>query len=338
MHKKIIAILAAILAVMVCVVTFDQFSGKQPTKSANGEPVVYSLDGENLTASQYYELLDKNVGDSVLVNAFHRAVLSNYPTTDEIKETASAQAAAVISNFSQQYPDNYKEVIGNVLRSSGYRGFDDLQEYLENTSKSNAMLDEYLTSHIDDLKIRKINYILIKFENIESGTDHSEPTLDEQNRMAAVDAMFEEGKEFEEVATTLSEDPSTAANGGYLGIIDKNTTDLDDAFTEAALALEDGAVSDWVFSENFGYFRIKNTGSTAAAFAEPEKTATEDESTPASPFQSLCDTWDAGVYDKMLWEKAEEYGVTFKDDATKNRIYRLLGLSDETVEESGEGE
>ena len=103
----------------------------------------------------------------------------------------------------------------------------------------------------DDLRIRQISYILVKFEDSANVT--AEPTDDEKARMKAVDDALASGT-FADAAIAHSEDDSSAPDGGNLGIIDKNASSLDAAFLEASLALKEGETSDWIRSENFGYF------------------------------------------------------------------------------------
>ena len=162
--------------------------------------------------------------------------------------------------------------------------------------------------------------------------------------MDAVDMMLaEEGTTFEDVAREHSEDASTAPDGGYLGIIDAYTTSLDPAFTEAALSLKEDEVSDWVYSENFGWFRIKNAGSTPERFSEPENEPTEG-AEPGSPFDSLIGTFDKEIFDRAIIATAEKYGVEFENDELKARVYKQFGvtgdveITDVTDAESGKGE
>ena len=335
MQKKIIGIIAVVMVMMVGYVAYDSMSGKLQGKKVDDESVVYSIDDTDIKASEYYDMLDKSDGDTVIANVVTRLVLDNYPTSDEVKTSAAEQAANVISYYSKAYPENYKEMIAANIRAAGYDSFDDLQRYMENTAKIDLLINDYVLSNFDDLNVRKINYLLIKFDDVDSSADHSTATDAEKARMDAVDAMLaKDGVTFEDVAKEYSEDESTASNGGYLGIIDKNTTGLDDAFLKAALSLQEGEISDWVYSENFGWFRIMNSGSTPEKFTEPETDATEGQG-QVSPFESLLTSFDPGIYNRAIIAKAEEYGITFANDELKTRVYTQFGITDGIDSEAG---
>lgn len=237
---------------------YDTNKDKLKGKTANGEDVVYEVDGVDKTADAFYDELYQKNGTSNLITLFKKAVAdASVSTTSSIKETASSQAASIRSSYQSSYGSSYESYLQSDLLSTGYS---DLEEYLIEQQKINQVSADYAKEHFDDLSIRQVSYILIKFDDTNNPTQ--DPTDAEKKKMDAVDAALKEGKSFSDAAIEFSEDTSTASTGGDLGVIDKNSSALDTNFLEASLALKEGEVSEWVRSDSFGYFKIMVTAST----------------------------------------------------------------------------
>ena len=163
---------------------------------------------------------------------------------------------------------------------------------------------------------------MVKFTDRNNPT--AEPTEDEAARMKAVDDELAAGDDFATVASKHSEDTSTSVNGGVLGVIDKNTSTLDAAFLEASLALNEGEVSKWVRSSNFGYFKIIANATTQAKL---------EEVAGDNPYLTLVQNYDTTLSNQALWAKAEELGIDFKgNDELENSIKKAMGIKTESEE------
>ena len=278
---------------------YDTNKDKLKGKTANGEDVVYEVDGVDKTADAFYDELYQENGTSNLITLFKKAVAdASVSTTSSIKETASSQAASIRSSYQSSYGSSYESYLQSDLLSTGYS---DLEEYLIEQQKINQVSADYAKEHFDDLSIRQVSYILIKFDDTNNPTQ--DPTDAEKKKMDAVDAALKEGKSFSDAAIEFSEDTSTASTGGDLGVIDKNSSALDTNFLEASLALKEGEVSEWVRSDSFGYFKIMVTAST------PE---TLEANNPSSdPYVSLVQDYDTTLENTAIWEKASELGIDF---------------------------
>ena len=80
---------------------------------------------------------------------------------------------------------------------------------------------DYAKEHFDELQIRNISYILVKFS--EDSEKTATPNKDEESRMQKVNDALAAGEDFATIAANYSEDTSTASSGGELGTIDVNT-------------------------------------------------------------------------------------------------------------------
>ena len=297
---------------------YDTNKGKLKGKTVDGEDVVYSITDNDVTVSQFYNDLYTSNGDTAMIQLFEKAVVeAGVTTTDSIKDTAKAQTEAVINNFQQNYGSAWQTYLNSALKETG---FDDLETYMIFQLKRNQLSADYAKDHFDELQIRQISYILIQHEDPANVT--VEATVDEQARMKAVDDALKSGTDFADAAVEFSEDQSSASSGGVLGVIDKNSSSLDAAFLEAALALGEGEVSDWVHSENFGYFRIMCTAAT------PETLAANN--VDDDPYLQLTSQYDTTLTYKALWQKAKELGYDFKgNDELEQQIKDSLGITEE---------
>lgn len=323
-----VCLLAVAFASMSVFYIYDTNKGKLQGKSSNGEDVVYSINDEDVTTSAFYDDLYESGGIGTVASLFQRAVVEQaVEETSDMKTYAKSQSSIIVQNYQYQYPSTYQTVLGDTLKSLGYDGYEDLQQYLLDYQKLVKLSEDYAKENFDDLQIRHISYILIQFsdDSEKSATANS----DESSRMQKVDDALASGDSFATVATNYSEDSSTASSGGELGVIDKNTSNLDSAFLEAALSLKEGEVSDWVYSSSFGFFRIKCDAASADSLYEfvntPTSTATPTASAEATaspsatvetiveevdPYEDLLSS-DSSITANAIFKAAEELGMDF---------------------------
>ena len=310
-----------VIVIFTCISVYyiyDTNKGKLQGKSSGGEDVVYTVDNTDVTASQFYDKLYTTSGSNAVMGLFQKTVAdASFKTTDDLKDQASTQAENIKSNYASSYGSDYEAKLNSALAATG---FDSLDDFCLTKLKLDKVVGEYAANHFDDLKIREISYILIKYDDPNNPSD--KPTEGEQEKMDGVDKMLKDGKSFADAAKKYSEDTSTSTNGGVLGVIDKNTNSLDEAFTKASLDLKEGEVSDWVKSDNFGYFKIMCNAAT------PEKL--ESSKNIQNPYETLVTTYDTTLSSKAIWEKAESLGIDFKgNDDLEKEIKAAFGVEDD---------
>lgn len=322
-----VVVLTLCFTVIISYYIYDTNKDKLKGKTSNGEDVVYEVDGEDVTASEFYDDLYQSNSTSGLVTLFKKAVAdASVSTTSSIKETASSQAASIRSSYQSSYGSSYESYLQSDLLSTGYT---DLEEYLIEQQKINQVTADYAKEHFDELSIRQVSYILIKFDDTSNPTD--EPTESEQEKMDAVDAMLKDGSSFADAAIEYSEDSSTASTGGDLGVIDKNSSALDTNFLEASLALNEGEVSSWVRSDSFGYFKIMVTAAT------PE--TLEKNNSGSDPYVALVQNYDTTLENTAIWAKAEELGIDFNgNEEAETVIKKYFNVTDTAADETSEDE
>lgn len=304
-----VALLALLFGCISIYYIFDSNKDVVKGKKVNGEDVVFSIDDQNVSVSEYYDALYDNSGSNAVRMLFERYLISQaYETTPEMEEEAKAQAQEIITSFQYQYGNSYKEELSAILQSMGYKGDEELETYVIDAIKQEQLLNEYGDAHFDELQIRDVSYILIQHENASAPT--AEATEDELARMAAVDEALASGQSFAEAATNFSEDQSSAPTGGDLGVLDNMTDTLDSVFLETSLKLKEGEISDWVHSDQFGYFKIKNNASTIESLNE-WLAAKAEEGEMTNIYYQLANSYDYGIYGRAISEKANQIGFDF---------------------------
>jgi foldase protein PrsA len=320
LKKNWFIILVVILFVGISVYyIYDTNKGKLKGKTVDGKDVVYEVNGTDTLADDFYTQLYKSNGSTAVVSLFKQAVADqSVSTTSAMKDTAKTQAESIRSSYSTNYGTSAETQLATDLKSTGYT---DLEEYLIEAQKIAKVTGEYAKANFDDLQIHQVSYILIKFTDSSNVTDT--PTDDEAARMKTVDDALSSGTDFASVASSHSEDTSTATNGGDLGVIDKNTTSLDASFLSAALKLKEGETSGWVKSSSFGYFKIYCTAST------PETLAANN--TSSDPYVTLVQQYDTTLENVAIWEKAQSLGIDFHgNDDIEKTIKSGLSVTDDT--------
>ena len=126
--------------------------------------------------------------------------------------------------------------------------------------------------------------------------------LEDEEAAKKVLAKVKAGEDFAELAKEYSTDTATKEDGGDLGYISRN--EMDEAFEEAAFALEKGAVSEIVETDD-GYHIIKVTNKVPAEEAVFEEVKEE-------VYADLLESRVSEEYATWVTEKQEEYDIETK--------------------------
>ena len=290
--NNLLCIILAIFLVLFCIFMVLINANKLKGKVSNGETVVYSINNQDVTATELYDSLENSGNyEKVYITLAKKAIADESVKTTN---TITSQVKNALTQLKQNYTENE---LNSQVQSSGY---DDINDYLTTQFKLNYIGAEYAANHFDELQIKYIRYILIPFEDTNNPTDT--PTDSEQSKMNKIDKALADGETFADCATQYSEDTSTATNGGLLGTIDKNASNnLDSVFFTAAITLNEEETSDWVRSDSFGYFKIYCEASTPETLEQLSDSAYTD----------LVSNYDSTVIGLGIYEKAKELNIDF---------------------------
>ncbi|MDR1794635.1 MAG: peptidylprolyl isomerase [Erysipelotrichaceae bacterium] len=330
-----VAGVAVILTAMVVVLTVQYASSLFKTKRVDGEDVIYSFDGNNVTADQFYEKLYDSSGFSLLISSLEQTVYRQAFEPDaDMKAEAKLQADATISNFKASYGESYESVMIDILKQMGYPGkLSSLTDYYLSTLMRTQVEHDYIDARLAEYwpdfganEPRLISHILIKMEDPDNPTEEELAKMEEAKAALAV-----EGADFAEVAKTYSDDTS-ASSGGSLGLVTRDSiSEFVTEFADQVYTVGTGETTEW-FKTEYGYHIIKVDASTM------EELKGHDE------LYDSIKTYYPNLANEITWAQIEAQGLdTYEDADLYQQIKEYYGVADdeetpeETVEE-GEAE
>ncbi|MBR5755289.1 MAG: peptidyl-prolyl cis-trans isomerase [Erysipelotrichaceae bacterium] len=322
-----VGLVGIVLIAFIGLYSYDAYKNRDivvRNKQIDGKYVAYTIDGEPVYADDLYESLYNSDGISQTLWAFEKAIFAEaYETTDEMKEKASTSAANILSYYSKDYLDG-------VFKGMGYvNGVDDIVDYYIDSQKQEMLLKEYVLAHKDEYldptmgtNGKLIYHILIKCDTTPIYDEEDDeliigyeanPTDEQKEKLQTVlDELAKEDASFEYIAYQYSEDSGSANKGGYIGIVnEENAGNYVPQFSEAALALEEGGITDPVVT-SYGYHIIKCLGSDTEVLLNDYNVI--DDIDEAYPTMSI----------KAILDKAEKLGFEIKDADLMARINEQL--------------
>jgi foldase protein PrsA len=292
-------------------------------KLANGEEVVASIDGEDITADELYtEIKDKYARDQ-LINMIDTIILNKVYKTDE---TMTSYVSDQIDYYEKQLGDSFLSTIKSQL---GLNSIDEFSDYLLLNYKRNEAIDDYVATIITEADINtyyeektvgdiRASHILIKPDTTDNMTDTEKATKKEEALALANEILtkLNNGEDFAALAKEYSDDSGSAKNGGDLGWFNKG--DMTEAFEEAAYALEVDAYSKTPVETSYGYHIILKTGVKDKATLEQskddiieaitdEKLAVTDNTLSYEALVDLRQTYKLNIQDSELKKQYDEY-------------------------------
>lgn len=314
-----VGLIGAILVAGIGYYTKTQIDAIFTGKTVDGKDVVFAIDGTDVFADEYYDLLfQSSLGTSELYTQFERLILSAIATDEDIAVDAKLQAETYIRNISASSGTAGLNSLNESLISMGYSGTDEFYLYYEDLAKKTDLIreflrnnyEEYVQEYYEEKSPRTVSHILITM------TDSENPTEDEIAKMDAVDAALAEGKSFSDVAIDHSLDTDTAATGGDLGFMDADTS-YQTEFLETALALAEGEVSEWI-TTSYGKHRILVT---TVSFADLLN---------VDDFINAMLALDTAIMYNAIWEAAATMDIEFASDEIRENLLAYMGLDGES--------
>ncbi len=310
---------------------YDTNKGKLAGKSISGKDVIASLDKDtNITADDLYTKLYDNYGygANALTRQFLNAVANeSVEMTSDLEDKANKlkaqfQSAAEMyySSYGYSSSDAYIEA---MLLNYGFSA-DEINEFCITQVKMEKLQNDYIDKNFDTLfdsyfsakKPRTVSHILIKME------DPDNPTDEEQEKIDAINKALKEGKDFAEVAKEYSDDTSSAENGGYLGLMDTDTSYVE-SFMKAALKLSSNETSEWVKESNDNYkgWHLIKAGDTTKEELKNNKDIKD------TLYTNIANN-ESNITGTFMWEAAQKLNITYADDNMKQSIMDTLGIKE----------
>lgn len=232
-------------------------------KLQDGEEIVATINGKNITAEELYQEMKKQSGAGALVNLVDSFIANKeIPTDNDVKEYADSQLEQVKLQYQQSGDDFTSALLG-----AGYKNEDALKDVIIIDYKQNKMVENYVKDSLTDEEIEKyynedifgaltVKHILIKPDVTDDMTSEEKTTAEEEALEKAKDLItqLDNGADFDELAKEHSDDEGTKDDGGLFSGFTKD--DVVPEFWDASYKLENNQYTKSPVKSTYGYHVI----------------------------------------------------------------------------------
>lgn len=319
--KKIVKVTASALAICLLV------TGCGNNAELKDNNTVVKTDEGKITADQLYESLRDKYGISVLIDMIdHQLFDEKYKTDETEEETINAQ----IEQMKSQYNNDEEAFNAAIQQYLGVEDEDELREMLSLEYKRNLAIEEHVKNSVTDDEIQKyyddevigdmkVRHILIKPETTDDMSTEEQTEAEEKAKKEAEDLIkkLDDGADFEELAKEYSDDTGSASDGGLIDYFNKDDN-MDEAFLNASIDLEEGKYTEEPVQSSFGYHIILKLDQKK----KPKLNKVKNDIIETLAEEKLNE--DATLRYNALIEIREEAGIKFNDDSLKKDYDELM--------------
>ena len=319
--KKIVKVTASALAICLLV------TGCGNNAELKDNNTVVKTDEGKITADALYENLRDKYGISVLVDMIdHQLFDEKYKTDETEEETINAQ----IEQMKSQYNNDEEAFNAAIQQYLGVEDEDELREMLSLEYKRNLAIEEHVKNSVTDDEIQKyyddevigdmkVRHILIKPETTDDMSTEEQTEAEEKAKKEAEDLIkkLDDGADFEELAKEYSDDTGSASDGGLIDYFNKDDN-MDEAFLNASIDLEEGKYTEEPVQSSFGYHIILKLDQKK----KPKLNKVKNDIIETLAEEKLNE--DAALRYNALIEIREEAGIKFNDDSLKKDYDELM--------------
>ena len=288
---------------------------------------VVKTDEGKITADTLYENLRDKYGISVLVDMIdHQLFDEKYETDDTEKETIDSQ----IEQMKSQYNNDEEAFNAAITQYLGVEDEDELRDMLSLEYKRNLAIEDYVKDSVTDDEIQKyyddevigdikVRHILIQPETTDDMSTEEKTEAEEKAKKEAEDLIkqLDDGADFEELAKEHSDDTGSASDGGLIDYFNRDDN-MDEAFLNASIDLEEGKYTEEPVQSSFGYHIILKLDQKK----KPKLNKVKEDIIETLADEKL--NKDATLRYNALIEIREEAGIEFKDDSLKKDYDDLM--------------
>ena len=330
--KKIVKVTASALAMCLLV------TGCGNNAELKDNNTVVKTDEGKISADTLYEELRDKYGISVLVDMIdHQLFDEKYKTDETEEETINAQ----IEQMKAQYNNDEEAFNAAITQYLGVEDENELRDMLSLEYKRNLAIEDHVQDSIADDEIQKyyddeiigdmsVRHILISPDTNDDMTDEEKEAAEEDAKKQAEDLIkqLDDGADFEELAKEYSDDTGSAEDGGFIDYFNKDDN-MDEAFLNASIDLEEGEYTKEPVQSSFGYHIILKVDQKD----KPELDEVRDDIKETLAEEKLNE--DPALRYNALIEIREEAGIEFNDDSLKKDYDELMQQLIDNVSSAG---
>ena len=288
---------------------------------------IVKTDEGTIKADALYEKLRDKYGISMLVDLIdHQLFDEKYKTDNEEEETIDSQ----VEQMKSQYNNDQEAFEAAITQYLGVEDEDELRDMLSLEYKRNLAIEDYVKKSISDDEIQKyyddevigdikVRHILIKPETTDDMSTEEQQEAEDKAKEEAEDLIkqLDDGADFAELAKKNSDDTGSASDGGLIDYFNKDDN-MDEAFLNASIDLEEGKYTEEPVKSSFGYHIILKVDQKS----KPKLKNVKDDIIETLADEKLNE--DATLRYNALIEIRKDAGIEFKDDSLKKDYDELM--------------
>ena len=319
--KKIVKVTASAMAICLLV------TGCGNNAELEDNNTIVKTDEGTIKADALYEKLRDKYGISMLVDLIdHQLFDEKYKTDNEEEETIDSQ----IEQMKSQYNNDQEAFEAAITQYLGVEDEDELRDMLSLEYKRNLAIEDYVKKSITDDEIQKyyddevigdikVRHILIKPETTDDMSTEEQQEAEDKAKEEAEDLLkqLDDGADFAELAKKNSDDTGSASDGGLIDYFNKDDN-MDEAFLNASIDLEEGKYTEEPVKSSFGYHIILKVDQKS----KPKLKNVKDDIIETLADEKLNE--DATLRYNALIEIRKDAGIEFKDDSLKKDYDELM--------------
>lgn len=325
-----VSLLAVLFLGVLIYFIMDTTKDNVKTVKVDGQDVVASTTLGDVSSTALYDENSQNSGGLLYSLYRNQVVDQSVSSTSEMEKEAKTIAKNLKNNLKAN--PNSADSIQTIqqLANLGFYGDSAIEDYARIVGKMRVLDQEFVQENISKLATyvpegaRLISVLTIQVEDTENLSEE-ETKLKEEIQKALDDKT-----PFAEIVAQYSTDASTKDQDGFYGYIDSTTTTLEQEVVDAAVALGNGEVSDWisVLSTTGGYtlYRVK------VMEVDPAKILENDDSTVVEALTDAIINNANGLEVLAVKQAAQKLDITFGNEELKQDVEEYIQAQIESLE------
>ena len=285
-RRKEFVISIIVIIILVIMVVLLALCKRVP-KLKNGEEVLASVKGLNVTADKFYTSLKNSYGTTDVMNQIDQFIADDYVkkfTKDDNKYID--QVVDYYKQYAKYYGVSFEDFLSQYVGISGVTSEKEFRAYVKKDYKKTLALKKYIGSTISEKELKKeyesnykekltVRHILIEINDEVSEEDAKKQAEDLIKQLDEVkDNADELEKKFKELAYDNSNDSGTYEDGGLFKDFSKNG--VDEAFYNASKKLKKGEYTKEPVKSQYGYHVILKVSSKTTKYKDVKETIKKD--------------------------------------------------------------
>ena len=328
------------IAIILLAALIYTISIKRVPKTSNGDEIIATIKGKDITANDLYETLKEENGINGLINIIDSYIADKEVTITDDDKAYVQEVVDYYKDYAEYYQTDFATFLANYVGLSNIKTEDDFYDYVLEDYKKTLAVNKFISDEASEEDLKKyyednysdtqtVKHILIEVDS--NAEDKDKADKDAYNKAVKLIKELNEtsakklDSKFEELAKNNSDDTGTYANGGLYENFNKK--DTDEAFWDAASKLKDGEYTKEPVKSTYGYHIILKVSSTPVEKYEDIK----DDVKKSYAENKLSN--DSTLFTKKWDELRKQYKLSIKDDYIKNIYEKTIKDALEAQEE-----